>query len=248
MNSYLEQDDAWHDFHESFIPLARELIGAQVGPGYIVKIEENIYIHERSAEERRLLGYGDVSLSKLPAPATPSSSTGVAPAPAHFWLPRVDLQRESYLEVRDKQNRRLVAVIELLSPTNKKRGEDRDQFVNKRQQLLRSQAHYVEIDMLRGWERMPFIEQGGYDYYALVSRTPDRPRGDFWPIRLREPLPVIPVPLDAPHPDAALDLQAVLHRVYDSARYANYIYAGTPNPPLTPEDDAWARQFLPASA
>jgi hypothetical protein len=27
MNPYLEQYDAWHDFHERFIPLAAELLG-----------------------------------------------------------------------------------------------------------------------------------------------------------------------------------------------------------------------------
>ena len=53
MNPYLEQEDAWHDFHERFMPLAAERIAAQVDPRYIVKIDEHVYIHELSAEQRR---------------------------------------------------------------------------------------------------------------------------------------------------------------------------------------------------
>ena len=41
MNPFLEQEDAWSDFHERFIPVAAEDIGRQVRPGYIVKIDQN---------------------------------------------------------------------------------------------------------------------------------------------------------------------------------------------------------------
>jgi len=49
-------------------------------------------------------------------------------------------------------------------------------------------------------------------------------------------LPVIPIPLQDPHPDAELDLQAVLHRVYDVAYYRDSIYDGSPWPPLSDAD------------
>ncbi len=39
MNPYLEQEDVWHDFHRLFLPAAAEVIGAQVQPDYIVKID-----------------------------------------------------------------------------------------------------------------------------------------------------------------------------------------------------------------
>ncbi len=44
----------------------------------------------------------------------------------------------------------------------------------------------------------------------------------------------------------AVDLQEVLHRVYDDAGYAHFIYEGSPVPPLSTEDAEWARQFLSA--
>ena len=61
MNPYLEQEDVWHDFHERFIPLAATLLGGQLRPRYIVKIDEHIYVHELAAESRRWVGRADVS-------------------------------------------------------------------------------------------------------------------------------------------------------------------------------------------
>ena len=89
----------------------------------------------------------------------------------------------------------------------------------------------------------PHLEQDGvWD----DSRVEHRPRIDVWPIRLRECLPTIPVPVRSGHPDAVVDFQEVLNTVYDEAEYACHIYSGEPEPPLSPEDAEWARQFVPA--
>ena len=40
MNPYLEQSDTWEDFHTNFITRAQEVLSGQVGPNYLVKIEE----------------------------------------------------------------------------------------------------------------------------------------------------------------------------------------------------------------
>ena len=65
MNPYLEQDYVWHDFHEQFIPLCRQLLVPQVRPGYIVRLDEHIYIHELPSEERRFLGRADLGVARL---------------------------------------------------------------------------------------------------------------------------------------------------------------------------------------
>ncbi len=64
MDLYLEQDDAWHDFHERFIPLVAAILGGQLRPRYIVKIDEHVYVHELSAESRRWIGRADVSVGR----------------------------------------------------------------------------------------------------------------------------------------------------------------------------------------
>ena len=168
----------------------------------------------------------------------------VLEAPCEVLLPDVDVERLSYVEIRDRDSWTLVTVIELLSPSNKQIGKDREQFVSKRSQLLSSRVHYVEIDLLRGDPRLPIDDLPDCEYYALVSRCEDRPRGSLWPVRLRDPLPVIPVPLYSPSADLSLDLQFLLHRVYDSARYQNWIYTRGPIPPLPADDAFWSRQIL----
>ncbi len=104
----------------------------------------------------------------------------------------------------------------------------------------------MEIDLLRGGPRMPFVNLPRCDYYAMVSRVERRPIVQCWPRRLRDRLPAIPIPLRAPDPDLRLDLQEILHRIYDAAGYAKYIYDSDPVPPLTTEDAAWARSLLAA--
>ncbi len=251
MNPYLEQDDVWHDFHEAFLPHLREQIASQLPAHYIVKIDEHVYIHEPAAEHRTFLGRGDVLVASRRPPAVEGTATAPAAteAPAQITLSSVDVEGIAYLEIRDRRDRRLVTVIELLSRTNKNSAPDRAQYLGKRGQLLGSSAHLVEIDLLRGGPRMPFAtELPECAYYVLVSRMEKRPQAGLWPIQLREALSVIPIPLREPDPDVRIDLQTVLHHVYDGARYGNYVYEGAPQPALSAADAAWARQLVSAPA
>ncbi len=78
MNPYLEQDDVWHDFHERFIPLVATLLGGQLRPRYIVKIDEHIYVHEMASGSRQWVGRADVSLGRGSSEAAPSTALGAA--------------------------------------------------------------------------------------------------------------------------------------------------------------------------
>jgi hypothetical protein len=245
MNPFLEQDDAWHDFHERFLPLVADLLVAQVRPNYIVKIDEHVYVHELPPEPRHLLDRADVLVGRSPRPGEPRPGVGLLEAPARVGLPALDVERLAFVEVRDRRNRELVTVVELLSPSNKRSGADRDQYLSKRAQVLGSTAHLVEIDLLRGGKPMPLEDRPDCDYSAMVSRVEQRPDAGFWPIRLRSRLPEIPVPLRAPDGDARLDLQEIVHRLYDAAGYEDYIYDSVPDPPLAAGDLAWARALVP---
>ena len=248
MDPYLEQDDAWHDFHERFIPLVATLLGGQLRPRYIVKIDEHVYVHELAARPRRLVGRADVSLSRGTRKATrepaPGAATGLLEAPVTVRLPAVDRERLSYVEVRDRKSRELVAVVELLSPANKHPGPDREQYLAKRMEVLNGPVHLVEIDLLRGGSPMPAHDRPRCSYSVLVSRAERRLDAGFWPISLRERLPVVPVPVRAHDADARLDLQAALDRIYDEAGYGDYIYDGSPRPRLGKKDAEWARALL----
>ena len=67
MNPYLEQPAVWQDFHQAFVTHIREALSGQVRPQFYVKIEESVFIHEPSGDERRkLLGRPDVAVFENP--------------------------------------------------------------------------------------------------------------------------------------------------------------------------------------
>jgi hypothetical protein len=149
------------------------------------------------------------------------------------------------VEIRDVAGRALVTAIEVLSPTNK-RGSGREEYLAKRSRLLLSQAHLVEIDLLRAGTRVPMRDPlPPARYYVFVSRADTRPLSDVWPITLVEPLPVIPIPLLAEDGHVPLDVQATFTAVYDQLRLDLAVdYSSPPDGPLSAEEAAWARELL----
>ena len=130
------------------------------------------------------------------------------------------------LEILDVYNDlRLVTVIEVLSPTNKRPGPGRDAYATKQQEVLERECHLVEIDLLREGQRVLSIppwkldQLRPFEYVVCVSRWPWRNRFELYPRRLEESLPRLGVPLVNPDPDVALDVQAALEQVYVEGRY-----------------------------
>lgn len=249
MNPYLEHPSVWHDFHEQFCVFCRIALLPALRPKYICQLEEHVYIHELSEDARRLMGHGDVTISKARTnrPVSGMATADIAVPVEGQIFPQIDIEREMTLEIRDRQSRELVTVIELLSPSNKHRGKDRDQFLGKRCELLESSANYVELDLLRGGPRLPVENLPACDYYALMSRVEERPKVSIWPNRLRDRLPVISIPLHSSDADIALDLKAVLEAAYDSGGYEDHIYGLAPEPSLSASDQEWADVLLKTS-
>jgi hypothetical protein len=127
------------------------------------------------------------------------------------------------IEVCEVAMQQLVTVIEILSPVNKRPGHDA--YVDdrrKRRDLLRSAVHLLEIDLLRGGERPPLQSPvQPAPYYVVLARADQRPNVDVWPVQLTDSLPLVPVPLLEPDPDAPLDLQAAFTAIYDRCAYAS---------------------------
>lgn len=247
MNPYIERPDVWNDFHDTFIPALREVLSAQVLPRYYVRIEENLYIHEPSEDERFKLGKPDLSVH-AGEPGEYASGAAAIAAPTYVGMPVVtEEERLPFLEIRDRHKHEVVTVIELLSPANKT-SEGREQYLAKVQRILASKTNFVEIDLLRAHAKMPWNQLPACDYYALVSRYEDRsgekPRAAFWPLRIRDPLPTIPIPLRPGEPAPTVDLQAILHRIYDTAGYGMFLYQADPEPPLRAADAVWAALLL----
>lgn len=247
MNPHLEQPSLWPDFHSGMLNAIKERLVPLIRPRYYALLERHVYIEEPPGEPtgRRLRGDLLVAASK---PAERGGGVAVlveseVQAPAIVDHRAMETERVSYLEIRERQGGALVTVIELLSPANKR--DDRSEYLAKRETILGSSAHLVEIDLLRGGRPMPEINRPPCDYSVLVSWSENRPRAGFWPIGLRDPLPTIPIPLLAPDPPVQIPLQEALNRVYDVSGYEDFIYQGEPDPPLSAEDAQWAKRLAP---
>jgi hypothetical protein len=154
--------------------------------------------------------------------------------------------RESYLEIREIETGLVVTVIELLSPKNKKAGPGRIAYETKRQQVLRSFAHLVEIDLLRTGTPMPMLGQSAPSLYRiLISLAHQRPRANLYSLSLQTPIPIFKVPLRRGESEPTLDLQRLIHEVYDRAGFAFVIdYNRMLSPRLTQADQTWLTQHL----
>jgi hypothetical protein len=177
MNPYLERAAVWRTFHPQYIATAQFHLAAQVRPRYTVNVETRLYIHEPPAD-RRFRAVANISVMPDPAggPA-PLGAAAATVAPVYVTVAdEVEIEKVHYLTIRDRDGSEVVTVIELLSRANKYAGEDREQYVRKRTELLRSPVNLVEIDLLRGGPRMPPDDMPTCDYWAVVSRPAERPR------------------------------------------------------------------------
>ncbi len=149
--------------------------------------------------------------------------------------------RDSWIEIHRLPKRAPIAVIEVLSPTNKM-GDGFSEYRIKRRKTINQKVHLVEFDFFLGGHRLPMdraLPRG--DYYALVARAAQRPDCDVYAWTIRDPLPSIPIPLLASDPDVILDLGPVFATAYEKGRYARLIDYSAP---LTlvrkAEDRKWA--------
>ena len=140
-----------------------------------------------------------------------------------------------------------MTVIELLSPSNKRHGgEGQTEYLSKKDDVLRSRTNLVEIDLLRGGERIPTLELlPPGDFYAFVCRAPRRHRADVYAWPLNHRLPPIPIPLSPGDREVTLDLQAVFDSVFDRAGYDYSLEYDRPlAPPVDKPTAKWIRDIL----
>ena len=255
MDPYLE-GELWQEFHETLASAIRAQLMPRLAPKYVALLAKR-YTLDRpalgvfNAPPLRVV-YPDVRVvAPASASGAPTPSTMPAPGPGGIAAPAVELPSyvdvpQLSVEIRDVAERRLVALIEILSPANKQ-GDGAREYHDRRLDLLRTQAHLLELDLLRGGARIPLAgAPPPAPYYVFLSRSQRRPFTQVWPIALRERLPVVPVPLLPPDPDVPLDLQAAVVDCFGLVGYERLLpYADPPPPPeLGPEDAAWVAAIL----
>lgn len=258
MDPYLEHPALWPDVHHELAAQLRRQLQERVGPRYYVALGERVYLEAPVAGQL----VPDAVVIERPGERAPAASAGsptsaagaagaaVADAPAIVLLDEFEV-REPFLEVRDlHREHRVVTVIEVLSPANKRPGAGREEYLRKQHEVLGSAAHLLELDLLRGGAptvAVPASRATRTAYRVVVARADRRSQREVYERALQDPLPRVAVPLAAPDPDVVLDLPAALALAYEAGAYARRIdYATPPVPPLAPDDAAWARARVAA--
>jgi hypothetical protein len=248
MDPYLERPSIWPDCHAGLILGIRAVLNARLPQRYVATTEAHVW-REDSEEVRVMLGGPDILTIDLKHPPAIGGSTATLNAPKIVRLSRPIGHKQRYVLVLDADRRRVVTVIEVLSPANKTYGDKGDAYRFKRSEYLHAGLNLVEIDMLRSGVRPDLgVPAPASDYYALVCRGNEFPNAGLWTFSVRDVLPTIPVPLDPGITDVSIELRPCLDRAYDEARFDKQIdYTKPPTPPLDESQAAWATGLLVAS-
>ena len=249
MDPYLEVSSLWPDVHHELISEIRALLNRLLRPRYVAGVEERVYISDDEDPGRRVIipdvRIGTVSKPRSGKRRTDSGATLMVAEPEFITLLNEEIS-EAYIAIREPKTHTLVTVIEILSPTNKIVGTSgRMSFLAKRRDIMASEVHWVEIDLLRGGKPASLNEELSETDYRIVVARGRQAQARYWPIHVRQNLPVIGIPLKGKDPDVHLDLDAVIQSAYDRAGWDLTIdYSKPPVPPLSAADAKWANKLL----
>ncbi|MBI1830731.1 MAG: DUF4058 family protein [Planctomycetes bacterium] len=264
MDPWLESPYIWGDFHQAFAGAMR---------GYLRKVlPKPFYARTDSRPEIGIVtDEGEISRHIGPDVAVarhPRRTGGVAAVKAVRAISENSIEiivsnepgEHVYVEVRDSSRQhQLVTLIEIVSPSNKRKGKDRRSYLKKQREVLGSPANLIEIDLLRSGKRLfasAEIEAmlatiaKRVDYVCSISRGWKRDElgsaFEVFPISVDEVLPCIPLPLTRDRPEIPLDLQQLMDEAYDTGPYTEGAvdYDQPADPPLPPELRKWAEERL----
>ena len=220
MDPYLE-GYIWPDVHHELSSAIKARIVAQISSDYVARVNTYSFVDTAPQEDVGIL-YPDVEASFEPIEV-----------------------RIPVIEIFDRKGNNLITAIEILSPVNKRK-PGLEPYRAKRIRLREAGVNFLEIDLIRRGERpFPHPLMPKTHYLALLTRA-GAGQTDVWAFNLQDPIPVLPVPLLAPDPDARLDLGAALDEIYERSRYELSIeYQESPPPPnLSESDREWIAGLL----
>ena len=247
IDPYLESQGFWGDFHPRFVTYLCDVLNDALPELYVAQLGEQLRLVELARQDAKRI-IPDVAILA----GERKHARGVARSrqeagtltlePVTIPLPRMTMEvRDVWIEILRQPKRTPIAVIEVLSPTNKI-GVGVAEYLQKRHKMLKQKVHLVEFDFLLGGHRLPMdraLPRG--DYYALVARAAQCPDCGVYAWTIRDPLPRIPIPLRAPDPDVILDLASVFATAYEKGRYARLIdYSAALTLVRKAEDRKWA--------
>lgn len=243
MNPYSEHPALWPEIHHGAISSLMRVLNPQITPKYRAALDQRVYM------DTLLVGIPESTVTQqslstealIPASALRSAVVSI---PERVTVPMLEEVTERYLEIREIKTQRVITVVELLSPKNKRSGEGRKQYLRKRQSLLNSQTHLVEIDLLRAGVPMPVEGGNKSDYQILVSRAQERPGAERYPFNLQDPIPCFLLPLQPGDEEPIIDLAQLIVQASEEAAIDLAIdYTQPPTPALSAEHAAWLKNL-----
>ncbi len=241
MNPYLENPSFWPEVHSWLIVGLARALNPQITPKYRAAIDTRVY------NDSLLVGIPDVSVyqQSVVKQEPTAQATAVISKPESVTVPMTSEVTERFLEIREVGTGRVVTAVELLSPANKRKGEGRQQYLAKRQRILNSTVHLVEIDLLRAGDPMPSAGGREADYQILVSRVNARPTAERYPFDLQDAIPRFLLPLDEGEQEPVIDLGELLQQVCDETALDLAInYREQPAPSLSESDFTWLQSIV----
>jgi hypothetical protein len=247
MDPYVEDPVEWGGMYTRLMNSISDQLLALVQPNFSVKIEQHVYLMGPDETRTRQVVPDVYLVETLPQGAWSGSSVGIMTPTIVEPLYELEIT-ERWIEVRDKRDREVVTIIELLSPFNKAQNSaGRAAFVRKRSNIMQTRTNWVEIALLRAGERPAEVADKS-DYYALLKRSGVLDAYEVWYFDLRDRMPTIAIPLRTPFADVPLDLQAAFADAYRRGGYATDLdyTSAVPEPALRPASAIWVRQQIMA--
>jgi hypothetical protein len=251
MDPYLEQH--WGDVHHNLMTFIQGALNERLPGELRARVEERIIVDLPSREN---VYYPDVRVVEHKRPTQGRTAVLDAPgitAAEPLIVPFMEPETQGVVEIIEAgSRRRVITVVEVLSPSNKYAGQGRDLYRQKQSDLWAGHVSLVEIDLLRAGPhvlQLP-LQQVPPSYrtpYKICVHRAGNVAAEIYRAPLREPLPAIRIPLRTTDADISLDLQALIAQTYRHGRYDDIDYAVPPVPPLDAEDAAWADQLLRAA-
>lgn len=254
MNPYLEDPNEWGDVHHALMTYIRDALQPALPSAYAARLNIRVFVDELQPRIPDVLVLEKTTRELASAYAVAPTALDVPPPaePLIVYLDPIE-EHEAFVEIVRLEDEHIVTLIEVLSPTNKKQGEGRSQYLRKQREIFESDTHFVEIDLLaQGLPTLAVLQSErvalpAHRYLINVRRAPDRYRFEVYPIPLQERLPNIRIPLRAPDPDVTCDIQSVLNKAYDNGAYDRLLnYREPPRTILVAEEEKWLDQVLRA--
>jgi predicted transcriptional regulator len=155
---------------------------------------------------------------------------------------------EDLIEIRQRNDGRLVTLVDVVSPANKTTAAGRSAYLDKRREGKNAHANLVELDLvLQGQPTLEYSRDGlpDWDYAVTVTRSTQPERYEIYTATLQKRLPRFRLPLAADDRDTVLDLHTAFTRCYDQGGFAAKIdYRRDPNTALNSEDRQWLNEVL----